>query len=217
MFIAAAISFPAVLAKADTIQVYSTGMLTSLTQQADGLADLHYALLSAPAGATAGSAFVTDQSGYPFPIWAADDASSKWISPQPSYTLGQTDLPGQYVYQTSFSLSGLNPRTASLSLQIATDNATTDVLLNGISTGITYSGLTTKSAPFTISSGFVAGLNTLTFVTQNFDGDNTNPTGINVQISGTADSAAPEPSTAALVFGGVALAAIGIFRRKVSA
>ncbi len=162
-----------------------------------------------------GTVFVTDQSGFPFPFWAADDTTSKWISPQPSYNNGQTDPAGTYIYQTTFSLAGLNPSTASLVFQLGTDNATTDILLNGVSTGISYGSFSSLSSPFTISSGFVAGTNTLTFDTLNYAGDFGNPGGLRVSISGTA-APVPEPASAGLALLAAALSAVCIARRRVS-
>jgi len=204
------------MAQGASINVLSTGVVSPGVPQPDGSADLHYTLTSAPAGVAPGSVFVTDQTGFPFPIWAADDSNSKWISPQPSYNNSQTDPAGTYIYQTTFSLSGFIPSSASLLFQLATDNATTDVLLNGASTGITYGSLSSLSSPFTISSGFVAGTNTLTFDTQNYAGTSGNPAGLRVSISGTA-TPVPEPTSAGFALLAAALATVGIARRRVTA
>ncbi len=203
------------MAQGANINVFSTGVVSPGVLQGDGLADLNYTLTSAPAGVPTGNVFVTDQGGFPFPNWAADDSNSKWISPQPSYNNGQTDPAGVYNYQTTFSLAGLNPSTASLVFQLATDNATTDVFLNSVSTGITYGSFSSLSSPFTINSGFVAGTNTLTFDTQNYAGDFGNPGGLRVSISGTA-APVPEPASAGLVLLATGLTAVGIARRRVS-
>jgi hypothetical protein len=61
-----------------------------------------------------------------------------------------------------------------------------DIRLNGTSTGITAGGFSGWSS-FTITSGFVAGLNTLDFVVVN-TGSSPNPTGLRVELSGTAQA-----------------------------
>src|SRR5690606_13577188 len=100
------------------------------------------------------------------------------ISPRPSYTSGQTDAPGAYVYTTTFNLDGLVPSTASIDFLVAVDNALTDVLINGTSTGITHTGFNAFSGSFSINSGFVAGVNTLSFLTTNAAGSSGNPGGL---------------------------------------
>ena len=68
------------------------------------------------------------------------------------------------------------------------------ILLNGAATGFTFPVFNGSSFdPFVISTGFVAGVNTLDFLVDNFGGG---PTGLRVELSGTADVAAvPEPAT----------------------
>ncbi|MBV8867760.1 MAG: hypothetical protein JO210_20345 [Acidobacteriaceae bacterium] len=207
---------PGEMARAASIPVFSTGVVSPGVLQADGLPDLHYTLTSAPAGVSTGSVFVTDQGGFPFPFWAADDSNSKWVSPQPSYNNSQTDPPGTFVYTTTFSLDGLLPSTASLVFELGTDNETVDVLLNGVSTGITYVGFGSLSSPFTIDTGFTTGTNTLTFDTLNYAGTIGNPAGLRVSITGTA-AATPEPASAALVIVAAGLFGVWIARRKIAA
>ena len=61
------------------------------------------------------------------------------------------------------------------------------VLLNGATTGVTSDGnFGALGNAFTISTGFVAGLNTLDFVVNNA-GTGINPTGVRVELSGTAN------------------------------
>ncbi len=89
------------------------------------------------------------------------------------------------------------------------------MLLNGTSTGTTHAAeppsTFTYFSPFTISSGFVAGANTLDFVVHNaplgFD-PSVNPTGLQVIMAGTANEVA-EPSGLALI----GIGALGVFVR----
>jgi hypothetical protein len=213
--LAGAVAISGRMAQGASINVYSTGVVSPGVPNSDGSTDLHYILTGTPPSTPVGSAFfITDQGGFPFPIWVADDNGSKWISPQRSYASGESDPVGTFIYHTTFSLAGLIPSTASLVLQLATDNAATDVLLNGISTGISYSSYTNLSSPFTISSGFGAGVNTLDFVVQNFSGNSDNPVGLRVLISGNADLV-PEPASAGLALLAAGFAAIRIARRQI--
>ena len=76
--------------------------------------------------------------------------------------------------------------------------------INGVSTG-QQAGFATTWTAFAITSGFVAGTNTLDFIVQNSGG----PTGVRVEMSGTADrlgGGVPEPASWAMMlvgFGGM--------------
>lgn len=88
----------------------------------------------------------------------------------------------------------------------ASDNTGVNILINGVGTGNSIpfgSGTPTDPfswqvlSPFSVSSGFEAGLNTLDF---EIEQDGGSPTGILVQMTGTYTSAPiPEPSTLALL------------------
>ena len=66
--------------------------------------------------------------------------------------------------------------------------------------------------PFTLTSGFVAGINTLSFRVENYSGATGNPTGIIVSVSGTAEHA-PEPAAAGLL--GSGLLGLWLLRRRI--
>lgn len=91
---------------------------------------------------------------------------------------------GSYSFATTFDLTGFDENTASLSLQLQADEYVTNILLNGVSTGLT-AGFTIGfyQPPLTIDAGFVSGLNTLVFVVSNNGGG---LMGLRVLISGTA-------------------------------
>jgi len=196
-------------AHAATINIFNTGVDASGNPLPDGtIGDLHYTLITVPGGTT-DIRVRTLTGGFPVGPWLADDPISAWIGPNND---SQDDGPiGTYIYRTTFSLTGLIPATAILTGQWATDNPGTDIRINGNSTGIS-SCCFTSWTPFTISSGFVAGTNTLDFVVVNQGG----PTGLRTEISGTANSVSgssvPEPASFVLL--GVGIGAIGLIRRR---
>jgi hypothetical protein len=65
--------------------------------------------------------------------------------------------------------------------------------------------------PFTITSGFVAGINTLQLdIPNNILGPDDGPSGVQLDISGTASL--PEPASMALL--GLGVMALGAIRRR---
>jgi hypothetical protein len=147
-----------------------------------------------------------------------DNSTSKWISMNAN--ANSTMAPGVYEYQTTFSLAGLNPSTAVLEGQWASDNEST-IYINGVPTSNTigayeYGVLTS----FTISSGFDPGVNTLDFYVTN-DNDatqgQTNPSALRVIVSGTAAAAVPEPVSLGMCGVGGLMLLVGRRRSKLRA
>ncbi|NQU26150.1 MAG: PEP-CTERM sorting domain-containing protein [Candidatus Nealsonbacteria bacterium] len=138
---------------------------------------------------------------------------SSWIGPVAD--LHADVAPGNYVYATSFDLSGLDPDSAEVSIRVAVDNILQDVLLNGASTGIGVAdgGFGGLSEPLVLDSGFQPGINTLEFVAVNNDGG-PNPHGFRAELSGTAS--VPEPSTFVLALAGLFVLVL-LGRRKPAA
>jgi hypothetical protein len=146
---------------------------------------------------------VTISTGYPVAgPWAADDATSKWISPN-----GNEDTiepSGTYVYQTTFDLTGLNPTTAEISGSVWVDNEISDIILNSTDTGFTSDTYASPTS-FTLDTGFVSGINILEFDVVNGPlGGAQNPTGLRVEMTGTA-TAVPEPVEGSLLMIGAGL------------
>ncbi len=140
-------------------------------------ADPNFQLVSAPPGAGS-TALVINRNGG----WVANTGDAKWIGLNDS---GFTNHPvGEYVYRITFDLTGLDPTTASISGTGSADDSAI-IRLNGNATGQTFPAFNVLST-FSITSGFIAGVNTLDFVVSN-GGAGPNPTGLLVNsLSGTA-------------------------------
>ena len=190
-------------AHAGPINIFNTGVDVLGNPLSDGtIGDPHYLLLSVPSGTTDISVR-TSVGGFPIGPWIGDDLLSAWIGPNNDTQLNG-DV-GNYDYRTTFDLTGFIPASAVLTGQWATDNPGVDILINGTSTGFTASGFTDWT-PFSISSGFVSGVNTLDFIVNNQGG----PTGLRTEVTGTAtavESAVPEPGTLYMLGAGLGMTA----------
>jgi hypothetical protein len=139
--------------------------------------------------------------------WVPDNANSGWIGLASAQSSG---VAGTYTYQETFDLTGLDPTTAQITGQFAADNRV-EMFLNGVDTGSGVVGFAAL-VPFSINSGFQAGLNTISFAVVNDPGASPNPTGLRVEIDSATAQLTPEP--ASFGFMGLGLAAIGIVGRR---
>ena len=177
--------------------LFDTGVDDAGVVQANGSSELHYVMTGPVSPAIVAA---------PNPSWLSPPTGSAWIGPTSGTT---TDPVGTYSYTLTFDLAGLDATTASISGQWATDN-TASIYLNGVDTGLQKDSFR-QLDPFEVSSGFVAGVNTLEFRVSNPDLSGLNPTGLLVaELSGTA---VPEPSTATLTALGLAALANRRHRR----
>ncbi len=176
------------------IAVYGTGVVSAGVPAADGAVDAHYALTSSPDPAYPGpNALVINSNEWPVaPIgpWVANDSNSKWIGPRRDAGTSPYNAPGSYTYRTTFDLTGFNAATAVLTGRWATDNSGS-IRLNGATVGTSSNTFDVFTA-FTINTGFVSGVNTLEFVVDNWTTP-PSPTGVRVEISGTAVPTGNQP------------------------
>jgi hypothetical protein len=134
--------------------------------------DPHYRLInSSDAGHLGPDAIVWNMFAYPIAanggFFANPDGNSQWVGPQGNpggapYTSPQ----GNYIYRTTFVLDSVDlTKPVTLSGTWWVGNSGANILINGQSTGI--AGLLDQQntgSGFVITSGLVAGVNTLDFV-----------------------------------------------------
>jgi hypothetical protein len=137
-----------------------------------------------------------------------NNSTSQWIWQNSNGT--PTDV--SRTFRTTFILTEIEPNTASISGKWAVDNVGLDILINGVSTGnsIPFGFSAFKNfTDFSISEGFISGLNTLDFIVR----DEGVISGFLVgEISGTTSTiskpeSVPEPAS---TLGLLTLGAIGL-------
>jgi hypothetical protein len=143
--------------------------------------------------------------------WVNPDTTAQYIGPDPLD--GSVFDSGMYNldYLVNFDLTGFDLSTVVIDGQWATDNLGDNISINGAPTGDTSPGFSSFT-PFTISSGFVSGVNTLDFNWENDGG----PGGLLVEFTsatGTPESSTPEPATITLLAAGLAAVVFGRRRR----
>ena len=159
--------------------LFNTGVDASRATLSGGAMDPHYRLVSSADSQSPGPAayvFLFVPGNYV----GGNGPNSAWIAPQDSAE-GPGSASGNYDYQTSFTLSASSVASAAISGSFAADDSAT-ILLNGQPVSGPSAGGPGQWYPFTITSGFVSGSNTLDFIVNNASAY----TGLRVAMSGTA-------------------------------
>lgn len=168
--------------------IYSTGVNADHSLAADGSIDQFWILgASVDPINTGPDAFVINVANSPVPPWLGAGPKSKWIAPQPNQNFGNAE--GNYTYQTFFDLTGVDLGTFRLVGQASVDNTLVDILVNGLSQGINGGGFTSW-LPFSLTNGFVSGLNSVDFIMNNA-GNAAGPTALRVDLEGFVSVIAP--------------------------
>jgi hypothetical protein len=204
------------IAHADSIAVHSTGNGSTT----DGTLDPNWTYTNS--SNTTANALVANKPGtdfwnggtcfsVPCGPWAADTTSSSWLVDNTANP--QTGgLP--LSFQTTFNLAGLDPSTASVSLEWGVDDTGT-LLLNG--NVVASLSDETGGAPWTslhvvtLNSGFLPGVNTLEVALTSSD-DNFEGARVQINSATASPAAVPEPSSFVLLAGVVS--ALVCFRRR---
>jgi hypothetical protein len=200
---------------AEPFTVFNTGVDAMGAQLPPGALDLHWFVAAGP-GITMPVPAVVVNNQSPLGLYA-QSPNSRWVWVNAS---GQGGSNVTYTLRLTFDLTGFDASTAVLSGAWGVDNSG-QIRLNGaapVGTGtFALSGFTVNNFNqfynFTITGGFVPGLNTLDVVAT--DADNLGAVNV-TNLAGTAvATAVPEPmSVVMLAVGTLGLSAYGWRRRK---
>ncbi len=197
-----------------TGQLFNTG---AGLPAGNGRVDANYTITAAThPGAVIGVAATTYVNGN----YAATTADSRWIAFPGNISaipLSGNAPTGFYDLTTSFSLAGFNALTANITGAWGADNQG-EIFLNGASTGITLLSVASANyrtlRNFSIASGFISGLNTMTLRVNN-NGGPTAGRFDNLVLSADALTAViPEPASWAMLIAGFGLVGAAARRRR---
>lgn len=170
--------------------LFPTGVDAARARLTTGDVDPHWRVAaSTDPGHPGPNAFAFSELLYPLgalPAWTPNTPEARWITLDAINSLTAADA--TFEFETTFDLTGFQPGTARLSIELASDD-NYEVLLNGVTTTVTRDGAFTARAVHEISAGFRAGANVLRVRVTNSGGG---PSGLFVQ----AMSAAAEPDGA---------------------
>ncbi len=149
-----------------------------------GTTDGNFKLVSCPSGPCANQPYVT-QTGIAFPgPWVPNTDTAQWIGPAMGGMETGIDPVGVYDYRETFDLTGFDLATVRVTGEFASDNGAI-LELNGVPVGFGSAGFDTWT-PLLMNSGFQPGVNTLDFLVTNDLNGYFNPSGLIVELIGTA-------------------------------
>jgi hypothetical protein len=192
----------AAIARADDLAIFNTGVDGGGAVLPVGTNDPHWQLIAIPSGIA----------GFPVPRQAVVAAAHPaYIQNSPVGSSGSSWIalrsvtdgfypPGDYVYRTTFDMAGLDPATAQIDGNFAADDGVVEVFVNGAPTGIHGGVFNAFLAPFSITSGFHDGVNSIDFLVRN-GGGSANPSGFRAIISGQAKPKKPSDQTPPALIG----------------
>ena len=171
-------------------ELFNTGVDSTGALVGGGMVDPHYQLIDSSDTIYTGPKTWTQLDQYPIDgtHWMANGPLSMWIAPRVNEIGYSGNASGNYTYRTWFILDSLDPATAEIRGQWSLDNAGWDIMLNGVSLGITNSTGFTRWSTFVITNGFVAGSNRLDLVVTNAG---VGATALRVELSGLAQPLPP--------------------------
>ena len=166
------------------IPIYSSGVNRDGTLGPSGVADINWVMTESADSRTPGpdAIIVTNRTS----AWTPNLSDARWIGPQDtendesSSVIPGGSLYGTYKFVQLFDLTGLDPTTAVITLRWAADNNGT-LRFNGAavdSGGEMFGSLRT----FSLTRGFLPGINTLEVDVVNENGPSYSPIGCIVEI-----------------------------------
>jgi len=192
--------------------VYSTGINDFYNPLTGDSLDFHYQLISSPAGSGYGiGTYVANTSDAKVAGWVNSGTNARWIAPATDISsMTSLKATGQYIYETKFNLDRFEAGTAEINGLWAVDDTSDGILLNDVPIGFARNNTNEFSTlqPFSITSGFLPGINSLKFIVNNLPvSDSVNPTGLLVVMTGTATPLpiVPEPRSIVTLIGGITL------------
>ncbi len=153
---------------------FATGVNASGALLDYGAVDPHYTLVENPNDASSTKAYVVANPGA---NWVLGTETAQWIGPVIDPQAEPMPAVGFYKYRLSFDLTGFDPANTFVSGSTAADEGIHDIYINGaLVPGFRRAGAAGSFAPFVISTGFKAGVNTLDFTV--FSTSAPRPTGL---------------------------------------
>ena len=149
--------------------LFNTGVDNSHALLPANAVDPHYQMIQSADAAYPGPDALVLLDQYPIDAthYMSNGPASKWLTPMANVTGYPGNAVGNYTYRTSFVLDDTDPTVARLEGKSAVDNWVLDVLLNGVSLGISNTLGFTAYTPFVITNNFVQGSNVVDVVVSN--------------------------------------------------